>query len=236
MRLAGTFLIFLGLIGALVGTFSGFGSFFSWNGRHVVRVRELASSISDPTAFEAKETWSPIPGRRYSVSVQVAFDRDRVPTREGAPALSSKMPLVMRVTDEAKTTFAETRGWLDPDEPPNVVHGRSALESARGPAPELAVERLVGPFIASSSAPLSVDVHLGGDRIGLAPVVSRRLVIHDDALPPSIRNAFIVAGVGMVVFAGGVTLLVVRWHRGHRGWRRGRSRRKRGGIPTATIV
>ncbi|MBX3197674.1 MAG: hypothetical protein KF894_05985 [Labilithrix sp.] len=241
MRRFGFVLVLLGLIGIIVGAFNGSGSLFAWNGRHPIDTFALDGA---PTV----RTLVPEPGRRYTVSVQVTFERAGLELHEGATLVEAKMPLVVRVKDPAGNTRAEAVGWLDPGEPPNVLYGQ-AVPNARTsqhpdertgsgptseapsggrlarPPPELVVERLVGPFVASSEEPLSVAVDLGPDRVGRARIAERRLVIYDDALPPNIRNAFVVAGVGVVVFLAGLVVLVVAWFR-----RRG-APRKRGGIP-----
>jgi hypothetical protein len=206
VRLPGVVLLILGLIALVVGIFSGCGSLFSWNGRHAIETSPLPEG-------DTTRTLTPVPGRRYTVSVQVAFDREGLEAGEGGPRVSAKMPLVVHVRDGAGTSLAGATGWLDPNEPPNVLYGQGARESARGPMPELAVERLVGPFTAASAAPLSVEVRLGPDRVGTARATARRLVIYDDALPPPIRNAFIVAALGAVAFFSGAVLLVTAWLR-----------------------
>ena len=193
------------------------------------------------------ERLTPVPGRRYTVSVQVRFEREGLEQREGVTVVEAKMPLVVRVKDPAGTTRAEMIGWLDPAEPPNVLYGQSAQEPRRLPRPagsagtprgatngqampELAVERLVGPFVASSDAPLSIEVDLGPDRVGRARIAERRLVIYDDALPPKVWNAFVLAAGGGALLVAGLVLLVAGWFR-----RRG-GRRKRGGIPASNVV
>jgi hypothetical protein len=203
---AGVVLVLLGLVVSVFGMFSGCGALFSWNGRHEIDVQELPVGASSHKLV-------PEAGRRYTVSVQVVFDREGLTKVEGVTQVEAKMPLVVRVKDAAGTSLAEVRGWLDPNEPPNVLLGQSARESIRGPTTELYVERIVGPFIAASVAPLSVDVDLGPDRIDAARIVKRRLVIHDDALPGSIRNAFVAAGAGVIAFVAGLVLVVIGWFR-----------------------
>lgn len=222
MRAVGVVLLFLGLVAVVVGTFSGCGALFSWNGRHATDVVALAEGRTVRKVV-------PEPGRRYTVSVQLAFDRESVETREGVAIVEAKIPLVVRVKDSAGTVRAEVTGWLDPNEPPNVLYGQSARADVPHPA-ELMVERVVGPFIAASNAPLSVEVELGPDRIGRARASERRLVIYDDALPAKIRNAFVAAGLGAVAFGAGTVLLVAGW------FRRRRRPRNRGGIPASDVV
>lgn len=226
MRLVGVVLLLVGLLAVVVGTFSGCGTLFSWNGRHPIDAMDLPEGATVRSLV-------PEPGRRYTVSVQVVFDREGLDTHEGVTLVEAKQPLVVRVKDAAGTVRAEVVGWLDPNEPPNVLYGQSAknpLPHSTKPMPELVVERLVGPFIASDKAPLSVQVDLGADRIGHARIAERRLVFYDDAMPPRIWNAFLVAGAGGAAFFIGAVLLVVGW------WRRRRGPRKRGGIPAHDVV
>ncbi|MBX3209453.1 MAG: hypothetical protein KF764_30750 [Labilithrix sp.] len=237
MRRAGLALLLFGSIAIVVGTLNGYGSFFAWNGRHPVDSVVLGDA-------PVVRTLVPEPGRRYTVSVQVAFDRAGLETHDGATVVEAKLPLVVRVKDPAGTTRAEAVGWLDPREPPNVLYGQAAPNARSAelapasstqarwgrPVPELAAERLVGPFIASSAAPLSIAVDLGADRVGRVRIAERRLVVYDDALPPIIRNAIIVAAAGAGAVLTGVALLVASWFR-----RRG-APRKRGGIPAGGVV
>lgn len=230
MRVLGAILFFLGLLAVVVGGLNGYGTLFSWNGRHPVDVIALGEG-------RRVETFTPAPGRRYTVSVQIRFEREGLERREGITVVEAKMPLAVRVKDGAGTTRAEVVGWLDPAEPPNVLYGQSAQERrpARGGAsrsemPELVVERLVGPFASSSAAPLAIEVDLGPDRVGRARIGERRLVIYDDALPPPIWNALLLAAGGGVLLVAGLVVLAAGWFR-----RRG-ARRKRDGIPARDVV
>ncbi len=232
MRIIGVVLLVLGLVAAVAGTFSGLGSLFSWNGRHPISVVTLDEG---PTTQELV----PEPGRRYTLSIQVVFEREGLRKEEGVTHVEAKMPLVVRVKDQMGTSLAEATGWLDPAEPPNVLYGQAVRESEPRPGtpnartratPELVVERLVGPFSSSSNAPLSVYVDLGADRVGTARIASRQLVIHDDRMPPNVRSSFIVAGVGLTAFLTGVVLVVIAW------FKRRRTPRKRGGIRASDVV
>ena len=212
MRLLGVFFLLLGVVAAVVGTFHGCGALFTWNGRHEVRSEPLGDVATRTTLL-------PDAGKRYTLAIEVVFDREDLPRRDGVVQVEAKMPLVATVKDAAGTKLAQVAGWLDPEEPPNVLYGQAAPEVRGRPAPELVVVRLLGPFTAASTAPLTVDVNLGPDRVGKAKILARRLVIHDDALPPAIRNAFILSVSGGVSFLAGVVLLVVGWFR-RRGARR----------------
>jgi hypothetical protein len=199
--------ILIGLGAAVVGALYGFQSLFAWNGRHAIDTRPLDEGATHHVLV-------PTAGRRYTVSVQAIFDRETAEERQGAYVVEAKMPLVLRVTDKADTRLTELAGWLDPNEPPNVLYGQSARPSAH--APELAVERLARPFNAASSDPVAVDVDLGPDRIGKTRVLLRRLVIYDDALPGAIRQAFIGAGAGALLFVAGLAALFVTFFRGRK--------------------
>ena len=234
MRIVGVVLLVLGLVTAVAGTFGGCGSLFSWNGRHPISAVPLGEG---PTT----ESVVPVPGRRYTLSVQVVFDREGLPKNEGVTHVVAKMPLVVRVKDPMGTSLAETTGWIDPNEPPNVLYGQAVRETEHRPGlpqdrrtesavPELVVERLVGPFAAASDAPLSVYVDVGADRVGSARIAARRLVIHDDRMPPNIRSSFVAAAAGVIAFFTGLVLLVVGW------FRRSRAPRKQGGIRAPEVV
>ena len=205
MRFTGPALLFFGLVMGIVGFFSGCNMLFGWNGRHAISVQPLAAD--GPTVM----SFVPEAGIRYTVSVQVAFDREAVERKNAAAHVEARMPLVASVKDGVGNTLAQVTGWFDPNEPPNVLYGSGAKESAR--MPELTVERLVGPFITSSIAPLKVSVDLGPDTIGTAEVTERRLAIYDDKTPPPMRNAFIGGGVGALVFFAGVLVSLVAFFR-----------------------
>ncbi len=222
MRFLGVILLLVGGVAFAVGLFSGLGALFSWNGRHPVESHAIDEGMTT-------HMLTPFPGRRYTISVQAVFDREGREEREGVIVVEAKMPLVVRVKDSAGTKLAEVMGWLDPNEPPNVLYGQVARPSSH--PPELVVERLVGPFTAASSAPLTVEVDVEPDRLGSGRVLSRRLVIHDDAFPGAIRNAFILAGGGGIAFAVGSILVALGFVS-----RRRRRRADRRGIRQAKSV
>lgn len=213
VRIAGIGLLLIGLVIGVAFTFMGCNALFQWNGRHAIASYELPAA--DPAADTPHTTKQiqPEPGRRYTLSVQVVFDREGLPRKEGVMVATAKMPLVVQVKDAHGTSLAQAVGFLDPNEPPNVLYGGAAHESMRGPIQELMVERLIGPFTVASAEPITVDIGLGADRLGASNIVARRLVVHDDTLPPTIKNAFILAGVGSVLFLGGFVLLVASWFR-----------------------
>ena len=205
MRITGAALLFFGLILGIVGFFSGCNMLFGWNGRHAVSAQPLAAD--GPTVM----TFDPEAGVRYSVSIQVVFDREAVERKNAAAHVEARMPLVASVKDGVGNTLAQVSGWFDPNEPPNVLYGSGAKESAR--MPELTVERLIGPFISASVAPLKVSVELGADTIGTAEVTERRLAIYDDKTPPPMRNAFIGGSFGALLFLAGMLISLVGFFR-----------------------
>jgi len=209
VRAVGVVLLFVGLIVSVVGFFSGCGSLFTWNGRHIIDEQVL----SDTAAFS--KSFTPEAGRRYTLAIQVVFDRESTPRVDGVAKPDVKMPLVARVKDPTGTKLAEVTGWVDPNEPPNVLYGQAVPDSvtaSRGAqAPDLFVERLIGPFAAASDSPLTIEVNLGPDRSGAQRIVARRLVIHDDAIPPAIRNAFVLGTVGVLLFIAGIFVGLIGW-------------------------
>lgn len=209
MRVLGLVLVLLGLVALFVGGATGTTAFFGWNGRHAIVSRPLAEGPST----QEFPVWG---GRRYTVGVQVVFDREGLETKDGSVVVEAELPLVLRVKDRGGNVLAQLTGWLDPNKRPNVLYGQAARESVRGPAPELVVERLVGPFATASDTPLVVEVDLGADRVGRTHLLERRLVVFDDVLPPNIRNSFIAAGAGVLMLLGGIALTVVGWFRTRR--------------------
>ncbi len=214
MRLFRVVLVYLGLVMLVVGTFNGCSTLFTWNGRHPLAVVPLADEA-------VTHTLTPAAGRRYTLSVEVVFDREGLDaTEDGIASVQAQLPLVVHVTDAAGTSLANVVGTLDPNESPNVLYGKGAHEGMRGGMPELVAARLIGPFAATSPSSIRIDVTLGADRLAAAPITARRLVIHDDAWPSPIRNAFLVAGIGAVVLFSGTVLVVRGWIRDARRQRR----------------
>lgn len=224
MRAYGFLLLVLGLVASVVGTVSGVSSLVAWDGRRPIDERSLGPAPSAST-WEAGspqiETFIPNAGRHYSLSVQVVFDRASVREEEGLAQVVAQMPLVVRVKDGAGRSLADLAAWLDPNQPPNALYGRASHASSRGPAPELVAERIIGPFASSTKEPVTVEIDLGPDRVGAARVLSRRLVIHDDSLAPTLWKAGALAGVGAVAAMGGVGLVAAAWWKG-----RGRKRKR----------
>lgn len=203
MRVAGTLAALVGAILLAVGLFMGFGSLFTWNGRHVVEILPLTPGAP------LHHVLSPEPGRRYTVSVDVVFDRATAdePYEGGPVTIEAKLPLVGRVTDAHGAPVGETKGWIDPEEPPTVLFGTHP-SPRQADRVELVAERIVGAFHAATRDPFQIDVDLGPDRVQKARIVETRLVIYDDVTPPSIRRSFWLAGIGGVAFLGGVAVLI----------------------------
>jgi hypothetical protein len=201
VRILGTLLLVFGLLLLVSGSLLGCGALFSWNGKHLVESR----SVESDKPFV--HTLVPEPGRRYSVAVQVVFERAEAP-----PA--AKLSIVARIVDKTGAKLGETVGWIDPDEPPTVVYGAHQ-------ASELLAERVVGAFHASSREPVEVRIELGADRTGTTRIVDRRLVVYDDVTPSPIKRALWAAAAGAVLFASGLAVLFASFFRG---------RSRRGGI------
>lgn len=221
MRVSGVALFLLGLVTLIVCSMNGCGAFFTWNGRNPIE------SVPLPEGH-THHRFTPWGGRVYTIAVQVIFDPEHVEEKDQMASVSAKMSLVVKVKDKAGTSLAEATGWLDPDEKPNVFYTRPLRVQTRGGPREISVERLIGPFRTSGDEPLDIDVDLGPDRVGRFPILERRLVIHNDALPPAIRNGAIGAAAGAIAALAGFVLLLVGWWRGRR--------RKRSGIPRASVV
>lgn len=203
----------------VVGLFMGCGSLFSWNGRHTVDVRPLTPG--EPLSY----TLTPDRKRRYTISVQAVFDRE---SAEGGN-VGIKMPIVARIVTAGGAPIAQTTGWLDPEQAPTLVFGAEAPEKgasrglSEGPK-KVVAERLIGSFPTSSLDPVRVEVDLGVDRIGKAPLEAARLVVYDDAMPSSIWSMFALAGVGATALVAGAALLLASFFRPRA--RRGGIRRK----------
>lgn len=196
------FIVFIGLVAAVAGTLMGCGTLFSWNGRHATSVVDL------PASGPFTHRLTPEPGRRYTFAVEVVFDRATVPIKDDAYFVEARMSFVAKITDAKGNEMLSSVGWFDPNEPPTFLLGQAG-NARRGT--ELVAERLVGPVTAID--PIVVSIDLGEDRIGAARILSRRMVIYDDAWPPSIARAFFVAAAGFIVFIIGIVLVIVRFFR-----------------------
>lgn len=201
MRIVGTLLVVVGLLLLVSGSLLGCGALFSWNGKHLVETRTIEAE--KPLVH----TLAPEPGRRYSVAVQVVFERSA-----GPPA--AKIALAGRIVDKSGAKLGETVGWIDPDEPPTVVYGAHQTS-------DLLAERAVGAFNASTRDPVEIRVELGADRTGTTRILEHRLVVYDDVTPAPIKRALWGAAAGGVLFSVGLGVLFVSFFRG---------RSRRGGI------
>lgn len=193
---------------------SGCGSLFAFNGRHPIAVSPLTPGTPLVQSVPGKRD------RRYTLAIQVVFDRDGVPEESGALHVEAKFPLAATLED------AKINGWLDPNEPPSVLYGQSTNPNAGRPKdvapPELVVERLVGPVLATTDHALALSVDLGTDRVNRAHIQEARVVLYDDALPPPITLAFGAAAAGAAALLCGLVLFVSTLARKRRGGARPR--------------
>lgn len=212
MRLPGTVLLLTGLLLLAGGLFFGCGSFFSWNGRH-------------PIATSAVELGTPVKralpvrgGRRYTLAVQVVFEREGLPEENGMLVVRAKLPLSASIKSPRSGEGPEIAGWFDAEEPPTALYGQAAnVERQRRPAgappPELVAERLLGPYTAPDDGEAAFSVDLGRAREhgdgGPPPARIReaRLAVYDDAMPSSVRLPFYAAGAGALGTLAGAVLL-----------------------------
>ena len=199
-RSLGLFLVVFGLVATVVGMASGCGSLFSFSGRHPVAVFAITPGTPLVQSFVAKHNC------RYTLAVQVVFDRAGLSEQGGASQVEAKFPLAASL-EETKIS-----GWLDPNEPPSVLYGGSRDPNEKRPKDvgpqELLVERLVGPVLSNVDHTLPMSIDLGTDRIGRAHIHEARAVLYDDALPPSITLAFTAAAAGIVALLVGAGLFV----------------------------
>ncbi len=206
MRRLGLLLLVLGLVAVVIGTASGCGTFFSFNGRHPVATHALVLGTPVRQTFPAKA------GLRYTLAVHVVFEREDLPVSNGLFVVEAQLPIVASLEDASGVAITKAVGFIDPNEPPTVLYGADANPNQRRPsgvAPrELVAERLVGSYTAPSDRDVTYAVDLGPDRIGKAKVKETRLVIYDDKLPASITVAFVAAGAGAVSFVVGAIMLL----------------------------
>jgi hypothetical protein len=218
-RRIGLFLVVVGLVATVVGIASGCGSLFSFSGRHPIAVYPLTPGTPFRQAVSARA------GKRYTLAVQVVFEREGLVESNGALVVEAQLPLV------ASLGTAKAVGWLDPNEPPTVLYGQSTNPHASRPPGaggrpsgpvELVAERLIGPYLASSDQPITSSVDLGADIVGRAHVREVRVVVYDDTLPPSVSIAFGAAATGVVALLSGTILLLFGLLRARRGGARRR--------------
>jgi hypothetical protein len=213
-RRIGLILVVVGLVATIIGVASGCGSLFSFNGRHPIAVHVLTPGAP------LRETLHARSGKRYTLAVQVVFEREGLLESNGALVVEAKLPLV------ASLGGAKAVGWLDPNEPPTVLYGQSTNPNVRRPhgsgPTELVAERLIGPYLAPFEEPIAYAVDLGPDTEGKAHVKEVRIVVYDDTLPTSVTVAFAGAAAGIVALISGTILLLLGLLRARRGGARRR--------------
>ena len=142
------------------------------------------------------------------------------PLRQAVPVVEAQLPLVASLETAAVT------GTLDPREPPNVLYGQSTNRNVRAPhgagPRELMVERLVGPWVATSDSNIACAVDLGPDRLARARVIEARIIVYDDRLPRAITAALAVGGGGLIALVSGTILVLFGGRRKGRGGARRR--------------
>lgn len=219
MRLVALALVFLGIVATAAGAVVGCTTIFASNERHRVAAHELPLEAPLGQSFQAKR------GTRYTLGVQVVFDREGLPEKDGALVVEARLPLVAVVKDAAGEEVAKAVGWLDPAEPPTFLSGHAAhFPRAMKEVPELVAERLVGPFTSPRDEAMRLEVRLGGDvsaaeRPGATPsrIAKTRVVLYDDALPGAVVLAVVVAVLGLGATLAGVALLMSGLFRKRRG-------------------
>ena len=218
-RRIGFFLVVVGLVATVIGIASGCGSLFSFNGRHPIAVTALTPGTPVLQAIPARS------GKRYTLAVQVVFEREGLDQSNGALVVEARLPLV------ASLANARVVGWLDPNEPPTVLYGQSTNPNVRRPRgeggrpagpTELVAERLIGPYLAPFDKEIRYTVDLGPDRLGKARVKEVRVVVYDDTLPIAVTVAFGAAGAGLLTLICGAILLLFGLLRARRGGARRR--------------
>lgn len=213
-------LVIAGLVLLVVGTASGCGSLFSFNGRHAVEVQPIVLGAPLRSSFRAKA------GKRYTIAVHVVFEREGLAELNGQMVVEAQLPLDASIEDSSGVAVARVVGWLDPNVPPTVLYGHGASAHQRRPmgvAPaELVAERLVGPITVASDRDVPYAVSLGRDSVGRAPIKEARMVLYDDTLPVSISVAFAAAAGGFVALVVGTIMLFFGLFRARRGGARRR--------------
>jgi hypothetical protein len=211
-RRFGFLLVVIGLVAAVVGGAAGCGALFTFSGRHPIATAPLVLGAPQHQTFPAKA------GRRYTLAVQVVFEREGLDVDAGAFVVEAELPVVASVED------ARIAGVLDPRVAPTVLYGQSAnpnVRAPRGAGPrELLAERLVGPWQAPSDGDRAWSVELGPDRVRRARIREARVILYDDRLPASIRTALGAGAGGLIALVAGAALLLFGGRRAGRGIRR----------------
>ncbi len=217
MRSTGLVLLVVGLVALAGGLFMGCGSLFAWNGRHAIAVAPITLGTPSETKLPVRG------GRTYSLAVQVVFDREGLPEENGVLVIDARLPIAASIRG-ATGDAREISGVLDPREPPTTLFGQAAdLERKRPPPgatlPELAAQRLVGPFRPAEDGEASFAVALGADAVGTARIREVRAVVYDDAMPAAVRLPLTVAAAGGLATAGGLGIVAIGFFRKRSGRR-----------------
>lgn len=220
LRRATLAFLFVGLVAFAGGLFMGCGSLFAWNGRHPIAVAPIA--IDTPV----QQTFPVRADRRYTLAVQVVFEREGLPEEGGLLVVDAKLPLEASIEGSTGTP-QRVSGWLDPKEPPTTLFGHrtdpEAQRHAPGtPPPELAAQRLVGPFRPTADGEATFAARLGADRVGSAKIREVRAVVYDDQLPSSVKLPLMGAAVGAGLTVIGLILFSMGLFRRKRGGHRAR--------------
>lgn len=209
-----------GIVAVVVGTASGCGALFSFNGRHPIAVHPLTPGTPFRGTFAATE------GKRYTLAVHVVFEREGLPESNGQVVVEAKLPIVAAIEDTSGVAVVKIVGWIDPNEPPTVLYGHASAATQRRPIgmppAEVVAERLLGPTTVQHARDVTYVVELGEDRVGKARVKEARIALFDDALPRSITIAFLAASAGSVAFLIGAIMLLLGVFRARRGGTRRR--------------
>ncbi len=204
----------------VIGTASGCGSFFSFNGRHPVEVRPLVLGTPLRQSFRATA------GKRYTIAIHVVFEREGLAEIDGQMVVEASLPVNAIIEDSSGVTVAKVVGFIDPNVPPTVLYGHGASAHQRRPmgvAPaELVAERLLGPITVPSDRDVPYAVSLGPDTAGKAQIKETRVVLYDDRLPLAISIAFAAAAAGAIAFFSGGMMLFFGLFRARRGGARRR--------------
>jgi hypothetical protein len=213
-RRLGLLLCVIGIVAVVVGTASGCGSLFSFNGRHAIAAYPLTPGAPLRSTFPAKE------GKRYTLAIQVVFEREGLDESKGQGVVEAQLPIVASIEDTSGVAVVRVVGFIDPHEPPTLLLGRGASGQRHPPGmppAELVAERLVGPYTVAAARAVRFSVDLGKDRIGRTAIREARLALYDDSLPRSVTIAFAGAAAGLLALITGSILLLFGLVRARRG-------------------
>jgi len=220
VRLVSGVLFLLGVMLLGGGLFFGTGALFAWNGRHPVASEAVVPGTRLERSIRVE------PGNRYTLAVQVVFEREGLPERDGLLVVEASFPYAASIDGVSGENAVRAVGWLDPSVPPTALfgHGANAVNERRPPGtppPELVAQRLLGPYVASAAGNARFEIDLGADRIGKARTHEVRAVVYDDAMPRTITVPFAVAGFGGIALILGAVGLFLSLFDGKRRRRNG---------------